>query len=352
MEPSLDLGVLPRQDHAVIMPLSVSRCKAASWLGLLICLLQFPALAEWQRDDSSIAWRDGTNVLWRFSYDTNKGKPFFHPLSVGGGPALTNFKPEDHPWHYGLWFSWKYINQANYWEEDRATGKAEGATRWSTPKIETQDDGFARILLDLTYTGISNRLDLTESRELLVSSPNSDGSYTINWFSRFVAGKEGAFLDRWAMPGEPGGRTNGGYAGLSLRMAGAPLAISFISSTGLVSRFVSDRARPTATAVGCNFTEGSKNAGAIAILSHDVNADDNAPWYLINSETMRFVCAAILAPQPRLLKPDEKLYLGYCIVVRRKPWTPEQLKAEQLSWIEMLRWSSTRFPTNSPWGRP
>ena len=309
----------------------------------MFCLLQFSARAAWDLKESSIAWLDRTNVLWRFSYDTNKGKPFFHPLSVGGGPALTNFKPEDHPWHYGLWFSWKYINQANYWEEDRATGKAEGTTRWSTPRIETRDNGFARIRLDLTYVGISNRLDLTESRELIVSAPNSDGCYTINWFSHFVAGQEGAFLDRWAMPGEPGGRTNGGYAGLSLRMAGAPLGISFISSTGLVSRFESDRARPAAAAVGCNFTEGSRDVGAVAILSDPANAGESAPWYLINSDAMRFVCAAILAPRPRQLKPGEALYLRYCVAVQRKPWTPESLAAAQLEWIGVVP-SSGRTP--------
>jgi hypothetical protein len=342
MEPSLDRHGIPRQDHAVIMPLSVSRCKAASWLVLIFCLLRLNARAHWDDQPTSLAWVVGTNVLWRFSYDTNKGKPFFHPVSVGGGPALTNFKPEDHPWHYGLWFSWKYINGANYWEEDRATGKAEGTTRWSTPKIETRMDGSARIRLDLTYTGTSNRIDLTENRLLFVLPPGSDGSFTIHWFSRFVAGKDGAFLDRWAMPGEPGGRTNGGYAGLSLRMAGSPLTISFVSSTGLVTRFESDRARPAASAVACNFMDGSRNAGSIAIMSHWWDGEKDAPWYLINSDTMHFVCAAILAPKPRQLKPDETLYLFYTIAVQRKPWTPESLKTDQLGWTEFLRDSDPR----------
>jgi hypothetical protein len=103
-----------------------------------------------------------------------------------------------------------------------------------------------------------------------------------------------------------------------------------------VSRFESDRARPAAAAAGCNFTEGSRDVGAVAILSDPANAGENAPWYLINSEAMRFVCAAILAPQPRQLKPDEALYLRYCVVVRRKPWTPESLAAAQLEWIGVV----------------
>lgn len=145
--------------------------------------------AAWQRDDVSIAWREGTNVLWCFSFDPQKGKPFFHPLSAGGHTALTNFKPEDHPWHYGLWFSWKYINHVNYWEEDRATGKAEGATRWTTPDIKTTPDGSATIQFKVTYTNPSNWVDMTEVRVLRVSAPTTDGGFEIDWRAEFQAGK-------------------------------------------------------------------------------------------------------------------------------------------------------------------
>ena len=99
-----------------------SRLRAIFLLPIFLCLCQQRANADWQRDDTTIAWRVGTNVLWQFSFDPTKGKTFFNPLTAGNGVSLTNFKPEDHPWHYGFWFSWKYINHVNYWEEDRATG--------------------------------------------------------------------------------------------------------------------------------------------------------------------------------------------------------------------------------------
>src|SRR5690349_20967673 len=98
----------------VRMPPHSTVCKVA-FVFFLLSVSPRMVHAEWQRDGTSLAWRSGTNVAWRFSFDPKKGKPFFHPLAVAGGPALTNFKPEDHPWHYGLWFSWKYINHANYW---------------------------------------------------------------------------------------------------------------------------------------------------------------------------------------------------------------------------------------------
>jgi hypothetical protein len=319
------------------MPLPRVSCKAAFMALLVFCMSQPAARADWQRTDTTLAWRVGTNVLWQFSFDPQKGKPFFHPLTVAGGPALTNFKPADHPWHYGFWFSWKYINHVNYWEEDRTTGHAEGATRWTTPVIETQPDGSAVIRLDVTYTNPSNGVDMTESRELKVSAPKSDSGYTIDWHARFTAGKEGAILDRTPLLGEPDGKVNGGYAGLGIRMAGLPMTMSVVCTTGLVTHFESDRARPNAAAVGCNFTEGSKEIGGIAIFSAPKNAGENAPWYIINSEQMRFACAAILAPKIRTLAPGEQMNLDYRMAIQPQAWTTNSLQTSYAAWLQTTR---------------
>jgi hypothetical protein len=303
-----------------------SRLRALFLLPIFLGLCQQRVNADWQRDDTTIAWHVGTNVLWRFSFDPQKGKTFFSPLTAGNGVSLTNFKPEDHPWHYGFWFSWKYINHFNYWEEDRATGRAQGATRWAEPAVTTQKSGSATIRLKITCTNPSNQVDMTESRVLKISAPKTDGSYTIDWRADFKAGKQGAVLDRTPMLGEPNGAVNGGYAGLGLRMVSAPLTMSVVCSTGLVTHFENDRARPNAAAVGCNFSDGANFIGGIAIFSDPKNAGENAPWYLINSEQMRFACAAILAPKPRTLKPGERMNLHYCIAVRPKAWTVEALQ--------------------------
>src|SRR5512143_2167480 len=100
------------------MPFHFNNCKAGLMAAALACALARPAPAEGQRTDTTLAWRNGTNIVWQYNFDSRQGKPFFHPLTGADGRVLTNFKPEDHPWHYGLWFSWKYINHVNYWEED------------------------------------------------------------------------------------------------------------------------------------------------------------------------------------------------------------------------------------------
>lgn len=301
---------------------------------ILILIMFAPAAyAEWQPTDTTLAWRESGNVVWRFSFDPRKGKPFFDPVSVDGRTSLTNFRPEDHPWHYGLWFSWKYINEVNYWEEDRQSGKAAGATRWGTPQIGARPDGSATIQLDMTYTHPSGRVDMTESRELRISAPRADGGYTIDWNSHFTAGKAGAVLGRTPMSGEPEGKVNGGYAGLSARLAAAPITMSVVTPDGPVTQFASDRARPAASAVAANFKDGARDVGAIAILSDPANIGEKASWYVINSATaMRFLCAAVLAPQVRTLPPGGEWRLHYRIAVQRRPWTPETLRAAVTQW--------------------
>ncbi len=57
-------------------------------------------------------------TLATYSFSTSdSAKPYIHPLRTVAGVPLTAFQPSDHVWHRGLWFSWKYINGVNYWEE-------------------------------------------------------------------------------------------------------------------------------------------------------------------------------------------------------------------------------------------
>jgi hypothetical protein len=291
------------------------------------------ARGAWDRTEHSLAWKTGDSTRWRFSFDPKAGKPYFHPVTAGNGPSLTNFKPEDHPWHYALWFSWKYINHVNYWEENRVSGQAAGATRWSTPAIDARPDGSARITMQLTYARPTGEVDLTENRVLDVSAPASDGSYTIDWSMRFTAGKDGAVLDRTPMPGEPNGVINGGYAGLSARLAAAPATMTVVSTEGPVTEFRGERARPNAAAVAGNFSLDGRDIGGVAILSDPANSGAQAPWYIIdNKRDFRFICAALLAPSPRTIPANGVLALRYRVAITPTAWTGDALREAVRRW--------------------
>jgi hypothetical protein len=297
------------------------------------------ARADWQRDDTTISWKDGSAIVWRFNFDPKNGKTFFDPLGPVGGASLTNRQPRDHPWHYGLWFSWKYINETNYWEEDRTTGQAVGKTSWGSPVIDARPDGSATIHLDVTYTNQRGHVDMIESREIKVSAPAKDGGYLIDWHARFVVGTDGALLDRTPLLGEPKGQVNGGYAGMSIRMAGPPLVMTPLSTAGPLTEFKSSRARPNVPAVAFNFADADgKTAGAFAFMSDPANAGENAPWYLINDPSPArpffFACEAILAPKPIQLAAGAQMELRYRFAISHDAWTPETLLAKQAEWIK------------------
>lgn len=320
--------------------------QAAACGILALGLFQTTAFGDWQRDDKSLAWVSGTNVFWRFSFDPEKGKPFFHPLAPGGGVSLTNFRPADHPWHYAFWFSWKYIDHpgnaghVNYWEEN-SSGTAQGKTRWDTPAIETRADGRATLRLKLRYVNPSGRTDMTELRELRVSAPAADGSFLVDWSTRFTAGDQDLVLDRTPMPGEPGGQVNGGYAGLSARMVPLPVTMSVVTTAGPVERFASHRARPNAAAVACNFSDGERDIGGLAFFSDPANPGGDAPWYIIDSGQMPFICQAVLAPKPRPVPAHGEFTLHYRIAASGKAWTQAALEAEQKEWLKARKTPGT-----------
>ncbi|HEY3318977.1 MAG TPA: DUF6807 family protein [Planctomycetota bacterium] len=41
----------------------------------------------------------GEQVVWQFNYKKEEGKSYFHPVTIGGGPTLTDLRPADHIWH-------------------------------------------------------------------------------------------------------------------------------------------------------------------------------------------------------------------------------------------------------------
>ena len=165
--------------------------------------------------------RDG-NVIWNFEIDTPEGRPFFHPLTLPSGRVFTEVRPEDHIWHLGYWFSWKYINGVNYWEPADPEMKGfepAGVTRVVDRDIDIKTSNCVVALsLDYRPKGAGNAV-LEEIRHVLVDSPNALGEYGIIINQRFTA-KEDVVLDRTPPKGDPAqGKWSGGYAGITLRLA-------------------------------------------------------------------------------------------------------------------------------------
>lgn len=171
--------------------------------------------------------------IWTLHHDPAQGKPYIHPLATTTGQVFSGLRPKDHVWHRGLWFSWKYINAVNYWEENPATGMSEGQTLLLTTKHTISPQNEVRIDMTLAYApaGETEHV-MRETRSVVIFPPDETGAYTIDWASEFRALENDVVLDRTPLPGEPQGKDYGGYAGYSVRMNKQVSGGTFLTSEG------------------------------------------------------------------------------------------------------------------------
>jgi len=302
----------------------------------LIVSAFFPIRAQaaqlaWQTNSDSVALVQDGQPVWQFNYGTsNATKPFFHPLALPGGSPLSWQSPPDHVWHYGLWFSWKYLNGVNYWEEDKKLRRCEGVTSWRVTKIATHEDFSARIELALDYRPReAGKPTLTELREIEISSPAADGSYQMDWQLEFKAGDALVKFDRTPLPDEPGGQSFGGYAGLSLRFA-KDFADCRVTATDNLGDARENRFRFAASAADYSGKIDSSEAG-VAFMDHPSNLRFPGRWYAIvnPAQTFFFLNASWIQLKPFELEANQSFTLRYRVAMHSGRWDAARLATEQ-----------------------
>lgn len=261
----------------------------------------------WEQTPVSLALLKGGKTIWRLMFDPKASKSAFHPLASVDGEVLTAFRPQDHPWHRGLWFSWKFINGLNYWEEDPNTGIAEGLCEITSTKVTTHPDFSAAIRIGVSYHPPGKPALLTEVRTLKVAAPDANGCYVIDWTSVFTTGAEAVELNR-TPPKASGGVDWGGYAGLSLRFPTGIEGWSFSTSEGAADAAAGN-------AKNARWADFSSATAGVAIFDHPQNLRYPTPWYL--NQSLPFFSPAVLFNEPLNLVPGQAFTLRYRVLVHR-----------------------------------
>lgn len=284
--------------------------------------------ARWSKDAKHIALLRNDTVLWQLNIDTTEDKPYFHPLRTPSGQDLTLERPADHPWHRGLWFSWKTINGVNYWEEDVKAGVSEGRSLIRNVESKLNDDYSASIILNITYQDQTGPT-IQEQRTLYISSPLETPGYIIAWDHSFTATKDvQLYLEK---PAKHGGAQWGGYAGLSFRGAATLQKPLFRASNGWTNS--QDTTGYGEKAIWMDMTASTSDDGKLAgitIFDHPGNPRYPSPWYIwYASGKHLFFTPSILFDGPLLLKKGEKLHLKYQTYIHDGKPSAQQI--EQLS---------------------
>jgi len=254
-------------------------------------------------------------VAWELVYGS-KPKPYIHPLRTPAGHCLSLIEPHDHLWHRGLWFTFKFVNGDNFWEENAGHG-VQRATQVPEISHEGDDQVAVRMNLEWIQPGSGDTV-LVEDRS--ISYRPGDGVDTFDWETSLLANRD-VILDRTPYT------TWGGYGGLSFRGSRSWAVDRYL----LPDAATADRpaGQPGAWCDLSGKLDGGANlSGGIAILDHPDNIRYPTPWYA-GGGSGTFINAALLFDEPLSLAQGDELRLRYRVLVHDGIWDRDRVEAER-----------------------
>ena len=257
---------------------------------------------------------DAGTLLWQLNHPKTGANPWFHPLATPSGVEITRNRPWDHPWHRGLWFSWKYINDVNFWNEDPRTGEPAGRVALEFTGATTTPGGGTTADLRLTWSDPAGNDLLCERRCVTVGRVES-GCYRICWDSDFTAVADVA-LTRTPRLDEPGGYAHGGYAGLCLRVVPSLARPEYLGDGVRRGRDLHGRRSPWLLL--------ASPSAEVAIMQHPGNRDAPSPWHIFARDYGPAQAGMAINPAPLFdggwqLTAGDRLRFRYAIVVASGP---------------------------------
>lgn len=276
--------------------------------------------AEPTAPDGSVTVAEGDGG-WTYRHGARR-RPFLHPVRTPGGHTVTRDAPDDHPWHHGLWFTVKFVNGENFWEEYDTYGvlRHRGA-----PTVERPGDG--RVVLSGTVDWIRpdrETVAVVEERTLTHVPLGSD-AYAIDLDTTLVPDVDTTF-DRTPFT------TWGGYGGLALRGPGDWEGTRLMLADGSEH----DRALGVPSA-WCDL--GNAVAG-VAMFDHPDNPRFPCPWYgstraaTYGDEGWSNVLnAAFLFHEPLVIGAGDALRLRHRVVVHDGAWDAGRVADAHGRWL-------------------
>ncbi|MEI8374143.1 MAG: PmoA family protein [Planctomycetota bacterium] len=267
---------------------------------------------HWKTEKDSLSLLTDEKIVYTYHFAAKEGYPYIHPISLPGGPVMSALAPADHPWHRGLWFSWKFLNGVNYWEfAPNHPNQPDGKTVVVGPAVIHTTETMATVGLRLEYS--KAQVVLAEERTLVASRPRLDGSYTIDWTSRFTAKDKDVVFERTP----PKQASWGGYGGLGFRASKTMRDFRAIDSEGRVGRTQAHGKQARWMDFGGVFGEqnGKTTTAGITIFDHPANPRHPVSWYLSDDAGLPYFGPALLFAQPMTLKLGDSFTIKYRILI-------------------------------------
>ena len=315
-------------------------------------------------------------------------RPYVHPLTTPASAVLTVEAPADHPWHHALWFTIKFVNGENFWEEYGEFGTLRTIT---TSESTSVDGSIQEVVARLQWIAPDGETVRAGETRTIRTTPLDADAYAIDWTEslRFpvIEPVTDTVLDRTPFT------TWGGYGGLTFR--GAPdftdTAIRLADGTDRdralgdpspwlsiegtphtwsgasqpTTREPTPSGRPDMTEAsssealtpepqrsggeqlgreptnfpGPSIGDRTSRQAGVLFFDHPDNPRSPSPWYAsTKADTYgdgwaNFVNAAFLWDDPLNVAANEDLDLRYRVIVHDGHWDTDRIDAEYARWI-------------------
>ncbi|MDQ2826180.1 MAG: PmoA family protein [Actinomycetota bacterium] len=273
---------------------------------------------------------DAVTVARRFTYVWgDQRRPHLHPVRTPAGHVLTRNAPDDHPWHHGLWFTIKFVNDENFWEEYDAYGVLR---HQGPPTVTVGDDGGTEIAGSLHWIRPDRETVAIVEDRTVTYVPIDDGVYAIDLDTSLVPATD-VRLDRTPFT------TWGGYGGLTVRGPGDFVDTVLTLADGSTHDRITGTPSPWLDLSGTVTADGANALAGIALFDHPANRRHPVPFYAsTRNETYgddgwsNFANAAFLWDEPMDLVAGETLRVQHRALVHDGHWPVDRLAAEYDRW--------------------
>lgn len=262
------------------------------------------------------------DVVANYQFGTAVSKPFVHPLVTPAGAVLTALEPADHVWHRGLWYTIKFINGTNFWEEHPPFGVQVSRAK---PTKETTAPGLTRIQHELEWRSDATGPVLHESRTILFRAADADGVGVIDWSTSLHALQD-LKLDRTPYT------TWGGYGGLTFRGSSELRDVTYETPDGARPQGIAGE-RHDWVILRATAGQGTGRRVSFAMVDHPSNPRSPSPWYCRGNPGYTFFNAAFLFHELMVVKAGKSLKFRYRLAYRDGEWTNDAFAR----WAESFR---------------
>lgn len=265
----------------------------------------------------AVSLQQGNLTCWTYVPQSKEGKPYFHPLNIPGTETpLTSFRPSDHAWHLGLWFSWKFLNAVNFWEPD-----SNGVTRVVSQTVTPPSGDNTPFCADAVLAYVARGEELVREARVVRVTTAADGTYTISWDSTFTTQKrEVTFATTPVKKDKAGIWATGGYAGLMWRFADG-LKLTYTNAAGHADVLTCGENSDALSIIAESETTGAK--AKISFRDHPENPRHPTPWFARHSTNAHggrgyyLVGPSATFHEPLTLSPGTSVRFRYTLTVER-----------------------------------